>query len=144
MRLRHLILAFIMIITPPAFGQTQAEFFHAIGTVESGHDDNAVGDGGASIGRYQIQWAYWKDATDYDKTIGGTYQDVRDPVYARKVMTAYFKRYAGKAWAASDWETIAKKHNGGPSGHKKQATQKYWLKVKKELDSLVGPRSSEN
>ena len=66
-----------MIITPPAFGQTQADFLHAIGTVESGHDDNAVGDGGAS-------------------------------------------------------------------GHKKQATQKYWLKVKKELDSLVGPRSSEN
>ena len=41
MRLRHLLLAFIMIITPPAFGQTQADFLHAIGTVESGHDDNA-------------------------------------------------------------------------------------------------------
>jgi len=31
-----------MIITPPAFGQTQADFLHAIGTVESGHDDNAA------------------------------------------------------------------------------------------------------
>ena len=40
---RHLLLAFIMIITPPALAATQAEF-HAIGQVESGHDDNAVGD----------------------------------------------------------------------------------------------------
>ena len=43
MRFRHLLLAFVLIITPPALAATQAEF-HAIGQVESGHDDNAVGD----------------------------------------------------------------------------------------------------
>jgi hypothetical protein len=126
-----------MTITPPAiYAQTVDEFFYAIGTVESGHDDNAVGDGGASIGRYQIQKAYWLDATEYDKTIGGRYEDVRNPAYARRVMVAYFKRYARQAWEAKDWQTLARIHNGGPRGHEKQATVKYWEKVKKELDGV--------
>jgi hypothetical protein len=34
------------------------------------------------------------------------------------------------------YEDIARIHNGGPSGHKKSATDGYWLKVKKELEQL--------
>ena len=127
---RHLLLAFIMIITPPAFGQTQADFLHAIGTVESGHDDNAVGDGGASLGRYQIQRAYW-----IDSRIPGRYEQVKDKAYAERVMLAYFKRYAPKALDAGDWETLARIHNGGPRGHRKAATLPYWAKVRDCLRS---------
>ena len=63
MKIRHLILAFVTAVVPPGFGWQAEEIdlsdlFQAIGEVESGHDDNAVGDGGDSIGRYQIQWAY--------------------------------------------------------------------------------------
>ncbi len=31
------------------------------------------------------------------------------------------------------WTTGENDWNGGPNGYKKKATQKYWLKVKKEL-----------
>lgn len=137
MKLRHLILAFVMTITPPAFGgepEGWADFLQAIGQVESGHDDDAVGDGGASIGRYQIQYDYWLDATQFDKTIGGRYEDVRDPAYAAKVMGAYFRRYAREAYQDGDWEVLARIHNGGPRGHKKQATLPYWRKVQQALN----------
>jgi len=108
-------------------------FLHAVAQVESNHNDNAVGDGGASIGRYQIQWAYWKDAVDYDRSIGGAYEDVKDKAYAERIMHAYFKRYARQAVANNDFETLARIHNGGPRGHKRKSTLPYWVKVKAAL-----------
>lgn len=138
MKRRHLILAFICIIIPPAF-PCQAEepdltaFFHALAQVESNHDDNAVGDGGASIGRYQIQRPYWLDATEFTG-IGGRYEDVRDKAYAERIMRAYWKRYCPRAYRERDYETLARTHNGGPRGHKKRATLAYWEKVKAALN----------
>ena len=127
-----------LMVVVPVYGQSEPEgwddFLHAIGTVESNHDDSAVGDGGASIGRYQIQRAYWIDATQYDKTIGGKYEDVRDPAYAERVIKAYMRRYARQAYQDGDWQTMARIHNGGPRGHRKQATLPYWNKVKAELE----------
>jgi hypothetical protein len=138
MKLRHLILAFIAVIVPPGFGWQADELdplVHAIGQVESGHNDAAVGDGGDSFGRFQIQWACWKDATDFDKTIGGTYKDVHDPVYAEKVMRAYWRRYEPKAYATGDYEALSRLWNSGPAwAKKKHKTDAYWAKVKRELD----------
>ena len=134
MKIRHLFLAFFFTITPPKmYADDIDDLIYAIGTVESNHDDNAVGDQGRSIGRYQIMRAYWQDATEYDKTIGGKYEDVRNPVYAAKVMRAYWRRYARAAYEAGDFETLSRIHNGGPKGHKKQATVGYWRKVQREL-----------
>ena len=137
MTIRCLIYAFILVIIPPdcsgLCGQTLDDFFTALSAVESGHDDNAVGDGGASIGRYQIQWAYWKDAIDHDPSIGGKYEDVKDPAYARRIMLAYWDRYARKALAERDFETLARIHNGGPRGASKDATIPYWRKVERQL-----------
>lgn len=106
----------------------------AIQTVESGNAINegfdVVADSGKSIGPFCISEAYWKDAVAHDKTLGGTYQDCRKTAYARKVVLAYWDRYAPNG--ASD-ETLARLHNGGPKGHKKKATLSYWNKVKKYL-----------
>lgn len=102
----------------------------AIATVESGNDSNAVGDGGKAIGAYQIHKVYWQDAVEFDKTLGGSYQDCYDPDYARRVVLAYLKRYAP---AGATQETLARIHNGGPRGYLKKATLKYWAKVQKEL-----------
>lgn len=110
------------------------DIFWAIGKVESSHNDNAIGDGGKSIGRYQIQWAYWKDATDFDKNIGGKYDDVKDKDYAEKVMTAYFTRYEPEALKEKDWEVLSRLHNSGPNwANKKEKTDKYWEKIKEAL-----------
>lgn len=137
---RHLILAFIAVILPPGFGWqaeelTYDDFFYALAEVESNHNDDAVGDGGNAIGRYQVWRVYWIDATEFSG-IGGKYEDVKDKAYAERIIKAYMQRYARKAWAAKDWETLARIHNGGPRGHKKKATVPYWQKVKKVLDRL--------
>ncbi len=87
------------------------------------------GDGGHSIGPYQISRPYWKDATEFDPKLGGSYEDCRDKEYAEQIVLAYWRRYIP---AGSD-EDRARVHNGGPQGHKKQATLKYWQKVEREL-----------
>lgn len=104
----------------------------AIRIVETGGEKdpvNTVGDNGRSIGPFQIQRGYWQDALEHDPSIGGTYADCKDETYARRVIRAYLSRYV-KTW---NDETVARIHNGGPSGAKKKSTMKYWQKVRKHL-----------
>ena len=57
-----------------------------------------------------------------------------DPVFARRVCEAYFKKYEKKALDNGDFETLARCHNGGCGwGKNKSATDKYWQKIKKTL-----------
>jgi hypothetical protein len=48
-------------------------------------------------------------------------------------VVAYLHRYGKKALADKDYEKLARIHNGGPRGHTKSATVKYWRKVEKAL-----------
>lgn len=78
------------------------------------------------IGHFQISYAYWKDATDHDPSIGGTWEDCINRDYGVKIVNAYMDRYAkGK----SD-EYKSRVHNGGPNGHKLKSTKAYWLSIK--------------
>jgi hypothetical protein len=88
---------------------------------------NAVGDQGKAIGPYQIHLVYWKDAVQYDPSIGGTYADCKDLKYARQIVIAYLSRYAPN-W---ECETVARIHNGGPKGYLRSSTLSYWKKIKK-------------
>jgi len=103
----------------------------ALVRVESKGDPKAVGDGGRAIGILQIHRCYWEDAAEFDKSLGGKYEDCFNPDYARRVVRAYLRRYGT---SDSTLEQLARIHNGGPKGHKKSATLKYWVKVKKELN----------
>jgi hypothetical protein len=126
-------------VTPILLGnptkvENHQKLLNAICTVESNCDDDAVGLVG-EIGAYQIRWEYWKDATDFDPTIGGTYQDCKDSEYSRKIVLAYWSRYAtitriGKKVTDEDRARI---HNGGPNGYKKDCTKIYWNKINNEL-----------
>lgn len=103
----------------------------AIRHVETGglrDPENARGDGGASLGPYQIQRAYWRDSG-----VPGHYEQVRDQAYAERVVLAYWRRHCPDALRAGDWQTLARVHNGGPAGHRKYATLKYWSKVNAKL-----------
>jgi len=95
-----------------------------------------AGDGGKALGPYQIWHDYWTDATEFDKSIGGEYEDVNDLQYARKIFDAYMRKYANskRLGRTPTWEDIARIHNGGPGGYKKEATIKYWNGVKRYLD----------
>lgn len=98
--------------------------------MESKNDPNAIGDGGAAIGIYQIHRVYWQDAVDFDKSLGGSYKDCFNPEYAKRVVRAYLKRYGS---ANATVEQLARIHNGGPKGYTKRATIKYWKKIQKEM-----------
>lgn len=92
------------------------------------------GDGGKAIGPFQIWRVYWKDAVEFDKSIGGTYQDCRDMAYARKVVRAYLNRHCRGAVVSSNYEIMARCHNSGPQWAKKwNLTHKYWEKFKQRL-----------
>jgi len=121
----------VMVLLMGADAVAQSDrLLDAIEQVESGGRTNVVGDNGKAIGPMQIHRVYWKDAVEHDPSIGGSYSDCKDPTYARRIVRAYMDRYAPKG--ASD-EVLARIHNGGPKGHRKAATEKYWVKVRKRL-----------
>ena len=133
-RLLFLTAAVLLILSPRAWAGVDEKFLAALRQVESSGNDKSVGDKGKAIGPYQIHWAYWKDATDFDKSIGGKYEDVVKLDYAIKVMASYLRRYCPKAVTSGNYEVLARVHNGGPNGANKVATINYWQRVKTELD----------
>jgi hypothetical protein len=112
-------------LTLTAHAAPPESFWRALHIVEtSGRTGPIVGDGGKALGPLQIHRAYHADSR-----IAGDYSRVSDLAYAKRVATAYFKRYAPQAWASGDVETLARVHNGGPRGHLKPATKRYGAKV---------------
>ena len=112
----------------------QSEILAAIRYVESSdRDDVDDGDGGKAIGPFQIHLVYWQDAQRAQPTIGGTYQDCRQRAYAERIVRAYMRHHAADAWANGEAEVIARIHNGGPAGHRKDATLGYWRRVRARL-----------
>jgi len=104
-------------------------FWRALHQVEtSGRHGAILGDNGRSLGPLQISRAYHADSR-----VGGSYEQVTDLAYARRVATAYLKRYAPQAWAQGDVETLARVHNGGPAGARKPATLPYADKVRRAM-----------
>ncbi len=104
-------------------------FWRALHQVEtSGRHGAILGDNGKSLGPLQISRAYHADSR-----VAGSYEQVTDLAYARRVATAYLKRYAPQAWAQGDVETLARVHNGGPAGARKQATLPYADKVRRAM-----------
>lgn len=100
-------------------------FWRALHRVEtSGRLGPILGDNGAALGPLQIHRAYWQDSG-----VPGQYSDCADLAYSRRVVTAYLRRYARNAWERGDAMSLARVHNGGPSGAKKRATLAYGRKV---------------
>lgn len=122
---------------PVAGGSGLDTLITAIRAVETGGKPAKDGDSGRSIGALQISRAYWHDAIEFDPSIGGCYADCRDFAYARRIFTAYMRRYCQAALDSGDWETVARIHNGGPRGATKNATLSYWRKVQAKLNPAV-------
>ena len=109
--------------------------FQTIREVETGgHPDPAlaIGDGGTSLGPYQIGRAYW-----IDSGVDVEYEDVRRDDAARAVMLAYWTRYAPRPWT---YESLARMHNGGPRGPERKATMGYWIKCMTVIDRIKSGR----
>lgn len=136
--MKSLIATAILLFASSAYADLRP-LFDSIREVESGGDPSVVGDGGRSIGPYQIKWAYWKDSG-----VPGTYAMVRDPRYAERVMLAYWKRYCPDALARCDYQTLARVHNGGHSGMRNASTIAYWRKVAAELADRRGKCAADS
>ena len=133
------ILAVVLtLLSTPALAQytpQQEALLDALIQVESSGNDKAIGDNGNAIGCLQIWKVYWIDATERSG-IGGSYKDCFNRDYAKRIVNAYMKRYAREAWTSPtkfDAEKCARIHNGGPRGHTKKTTDKYWNKVRRLL-----------
>jgi len=117
--------ALLLALAATAHAAPPESFWRALHLVEtSGRHGAILGDNGRSLGPLQISRAYFTDSR-----VGGTYEQVTDLGFARKVVSAYLQRYAPKAWAAGDVETLARVHNGGPAGDRKTSTFNYGAKV---------------
>jgi hypothetical protein len=132
------------VVRPPEVSKpwTLDELLDAIRKVESGGlkdgGRKATGDGGKAIGPYQIHRAYWEDSK-----VPGKHDDCREPDYARKVVLAYWKRYAPKSLEAVDAQSLARVHNGGPDGAKQDCTLPFWRKVEHELKAAREKRAED-
>ena len=108
----------------------------AIELVESGGRFDAVGDGGMSIGAYQLTKAYVRDVN----RIYGTAYTARDRMNKRRSreMTYAYLLYYGRVYERrtgkiATYEVLSRIHNGGPYGMYKQSTNHYWRKVEEVL-----------
>ena len=111
-----------------------------IGTMiaqESSNNDMAIGDGGRARGPLQIWRAYWQDACEY----GGVSDDpawryeteAHNRVKSIQAVRWYWQRYCRAAYRHADLQTLARVHNGGPRGDRKEATLTYWNAVSERM-----------
>lgn len=107
----------------------------AIIAVESGGNADAIGDNGLAYGILQMHQGYVQDAAQYAKA-DWTHEDAFDPEKAVDIFIAYMERYCGdsrRPEGMSREEFMARTHNGGPRGAYKDATLRYWEKVRRHL-----------
>ena len=136
MILAVLLLALVPAPAAPQFDELEL-LLDAIRVVETGGEPNggrdALGDQGRSLGPFQIQRSYW-----IDSGVPGSWEDCREPSYARRVVHAYWRRYAPQAYASADAQVLARVHNGGPAGARSQRTLAYWARVEREIARIRG------
>ena len=101
----------------------------AIAQVESAGNPLAHNIAEDARGIYQIRACVIEDVNAHFHT-HYTHDDAYDPRKARAIFRAYLVM-----WSADlNMERASRVWNGGPRGHRKEATRAYWEKVKAELD----------
>ncbi len=106
------------------------DLLNALIVVESNGDPNAVGDNNEAIGVLQIHTEYVDDVNHILGCPKFSYNDRWDTEKSRQMATVYLRHY-GKGKSI---EAMARIHNGGPNGWRKENTVGYWKKVKAELE----------
>ncbi len=123
---------------------TFEDLLDAIEYMESGGDPKAIGDNGNAVGSFQIWKIYVDDVNriqrinhkdKYSTPTQWKYYHRESPVCSRWMVVTYLRHYATKERIGREptFEDIARIHNGGPVGWKKDCTKAYWEKVKRAL-----------
>lgn len=109
-----------------------SQLFAAIAEVESGN-------GRTSDNVYQIQRVY---LDDFWRIYGCNFADevATDRHASEQVMLAYWEyygeQYARRTGRQPKAEVLARIHNGGPNGWRKDSTLEYWRKVKAAIERM--------
>jgi hypothetical protein len=106
--------------------------------IESGGNVNAYNEAEEAAGCLQIRPCYLQDVNRILGEDKYCLADRFDEYKSRQMVLTYWVHYAteeriGRAPTLAD---LARIHNGGPNGYKKDSTEIYWLKVKSEYDKL--------
>lgn len=105
--------------------------------VESSRKEGMIwGDNGRSLGPLQISKACWIDATEYDKSIGGKYEDCQHLWYSVKIQRAYMKRYCNERRLGrkpTDFDR-ARIWCAGPDGWKQECSLPYARKIMEAMN----------
>lgn len=112
-----------LLLSGQCLAAPSSAFWVALHQVESGGRLGRVS-WGEYRGPLQISRAYWEDSN-----VGGSWSDCDDLEKAKLVVEGYMKRYAPRAWATGDVQTLARVHKGGPRGHKKDDTLAYGRRI---------------
>ena len=106
----------------------------ALSKVESNGNPRAVGDSGKALGELQIWSVVVQDVNRVHGT-RYTHRDAFDPAKARDICRRYLAIYCTpkRLGRQPTMEDAARIWNGGPNGHRKSATEKYWHKVAQVL-----------
>lgn len=138
-------------------GFTFDDLLDAIEWVESKGIATAVGDNGEAVGAYQIHKAYvddvnriqkqWKSVSTGRSAKTFKYEDRLDSGLSRYMTEKYLSYWIRHAdllfdqdkYSAIDidkLEAMARIHNGGPDGWKKESTKVYWKKIRARMESV--------
>lgn len=121
------------IIVPP---QPVDELINALIYVESRGIDSAVGDTHLklpSIGVLQIRPVMVREVNRILKIIGSTQRYKLKDRFNRQSSIKMFLVWKNYHHPKGGFEEIARCWNGGPRGLKNKRTEKYWVKVQKQL-----------
>ena len=111
-----------------------AKFKQIISLIESNNRDNAIGDNGKALGRYQIWQICYDDACNYDKSISFSYNSLTNKANSDIILTVYLNRYGRELIKLNDFESLARLWNAGPNWkNKKNLTNSYVSKFRKHL-----------
>lgn len=127
----------LALLTASAIQLPAADIYEAIAYEESRGIDCAIGDDGEALGRYQLHRIYVDDVNRIAKT-NYTYDDRLDAEKSLTMVKIYLdyygKRYTALTGKPVTDEVMARIHNGGPDGFRKQSTVEYWNRVKESME----------
>lgn len=118
---------------------TDGDLLTALIFVESRGNDSAIGDrhlvGNEAVGALQIRPIMVREVNRILKIQGKTERfDLKDR-FDRQQSIRMFMVWKNYHHKDSEPEVIARNWNGGPKGYKVSRTEKYWLKVQKQLNN---------
>lgn len=116
-----------------SFSSPSETLIDALVHVESKGNVHARGDNGRAIGILQI---HKEVVDDVNKAYGVaySYEDRKCPIKSREICRRYLILHGGRH---ATNEKYARIWNGGPGGHRKRNTRKYWHIVRRHLFNEV-------